>query len=79
MGICPNCGSFVDEGEPYCPYCSYTPGNDYDDSVRIDGEDYNVSDVEDILRRYGYNLYDLEHDLIDDGDFEDILYDLRYI
>jgi RNA polymerase subunit RPABC4/transcription elongation factor Spt4 len=81
MGICPRCGSFVDEGEPYCPYCSYMPGNDSDDEAEmivIDGNEYRRSDVEDVLRDYAYDFYDLDNDLIDEEDWEDILEDLRF-
>lgn len=32
MAICPRCGSWVDEGESYCPSCGYDGSDDeYDD------------------------------------------------
>lgn len=83
MGICPRCGSFVDEGEPYCPYCSYIGGsgsnNNNDNVITIDGDDYYKDEVEDALYDAGYDLYDLEHDLIDDEDLEEILDNLDEI
>ena len=78
MGICPRCGSWVDEGEPYCPECCYMGESDEEDVITIDGRDYDVDDVERVLRDYGYTLNDLENDLIDDEDMEDILDDLDY-
>lgn len=27
--ICPNCGTFIDPGEPWCPYCLWKP-SEYD-------------------------------------------------
>ncbi len=27
--ICPKCGTFIDAGEPCCPYCLYDPNRDY--------------------------------------------------
>lgn len=73
MGICPRCGSWVDEGEPYCPECCYMGG---DDTVTIDGREYDADDVERVLRDYGYNLNDLEWGRIGDEDMERILDDL---
>lgn len=29
--ICPDCGSFIDEGEMYCPHCGYRPYYYYND------------------------------------------------
>lgn len=29
--ICPRCGSWIDEGEPYCPDCGYDGSDDDDD------------------------------------------------
>lgn len=29
--ICPRCGSWIDEGEPYCPNCGYDGSDDEDD------------------------------------------------
>ncbi|WP_405295614.1 hypothetical protein [Methanobrevibacter sp.] len=77
MGICPQCGSFVDEGEPYCPYCSYYPSStseDDDNSIEIGGKSYDRDEVEDALRENGYDLDDLKRDLIDEDELEDILY-----
>jgi hypothetical protein len=70
MGICPRCGAWVDEGEPYCPECCYMGE---DDTVTIDGRDYDASDVERVLRDYCYNLEDLEYGRIDDEDMEEII------
>ena len=77
MGICPRCGSWVDEGEPYCPECCYM-GEDDSDVVTIDGRDYDIVNVERVLNNYGYSLYDLENDLIDDEDLEEIIDKLNY-
>ena len=74
MGICPRCGSWVDEGEPYCPECCYM-GED-DETVTIDGRDYNAAEVERVLENYCYTLEDLEYDRIDDEDLENIIDDL---
>lgn len=76
MGICPQCGSFVDEGEPYCPYCSYYPSStdsDEDNLIEIDGREYDRDKVEDALRDNGYDLDDLENGLIDEDELEEIL------
>ena len=84
MGICPACGSFINPGEPYCPDCGYIDGSDDDisydsDTITIDGDEYDLSDVEDVLRVYGYELRDLEDGLIDGDDMELILDDLERI
>lgn len=81
MGICPVCGTFIDPGEPYCPDCGYIVGSDCDDmdTITIDSSEYYVDDVEEVLRRYGYDLDDLRLDLIDDDDLEDILDELNPI
>lgn len=76
MCICPRCGSFIDAGEPYCPDCGYMGSdevNQYEDTIKIDGEEYSKDEVEEILRGYGYDLRDLEDDLIDEEDLEDIM------
>ena len=78
MGICPRCGSWVDEGEPYCPECCYMGGDedDGDDIVSIDGRDYDVAEVRRVLENYCYTLEDLEYGRIDDEDLENIIDDL---
>ena len=78
MGICPRCGSWVDEGEPYCPECCYMGEDEEygDDTVTIDGRDYNAAEVERVLENYCYTLEDLEYDRIDDEDLENIIDDL---
>lgn len=77
MGICPRCGSWVDEGEPYCPECCYMgEGEDDDNTISIDGRDFDVSDVERVLEDYCYTLEDLEYGRIDDEDMEEILEEL---
>ena len=78
MGICPRCGSWVDEGEPYCPECCYMGEDeeDSDDTVTIDGRDYDLSNVERVLENYCYTLEDLEYGRIDDEDLENIIDDL---
>lgn len=71
MGICPRCGSWVDEGEPYCPECCYM--GDDDDTVTIDGRDYDAGVVESVLGDFCYTLEDLEYGRIDEEDMEEIL------
>lgn len=81
MGICPQCGSFVDEGDPYCPDCSYIFGDfecDDEEMIKIGSDEYSRVDVEDVLSDYGYDLCDLEDGEIDEEDFEDIVEDLRF-
>lgn len=73
MGICPRCGSWVDEGEPYCPECGYMGG---DETVTIRGREYDADDVVMVLRDYGYDLNDLEWGRIGDVDMQRILDDL---
>lgn len=80
MGICPVCGDFIDPGEVFCPHCGYggTGGSTgRDETVEIDGEEYDKDRVEEVLRSYGYDLRDLEFDLIEDDDLEDILDELE--
>lgn len=82
MGICPQCGSFVDEGEPYCPYCSYMGSSSVNDDV--DSEDiesllrqrgYDLDDLEDALMEYDYDLADFEMDMVPEHVLKDILWD----
>ena len=53
MGICPRCGSWVDEGEPYCSDCSYVFGSsdsqDNADMIEMNGFEYDIGDVEEAL------------------------------
>ena len=84
MGICPAYGSFIDAGEPYCPDCGYIDGSDGDTSydsktITMDGEEYDLSDVEDVLNVYGNDLGDLKDGLIDGDDMEIILEGLERI
>ena len=78
MGICPRCGSWVDEGEPYCPECCYMGEDDGEDdeTVTIDGRDYDADEVKRVLENYCYTLDDLEYGRIDDEDLENIIDDL---
>jgi hypothetical protein len=48
-----------------------------DDTVTINGQEYDADDVERVLRDYGYDMWDLEHDLIDEEELERILDDLN--
>ena len=67
MGICPRCGSWVDEGEPYCPECCYG-GSDRTDKVNpvhdSDRIDVNGSD------------YDKGDGFVDEDELEEILEDM---
>lgn len=72
MGICPRCGSWVDEGEPYCPECGYD-GNDDSDVIEVNGTDYDVNDVEDALNQMGHDLDDLKCGFVDEYKLEEIL------
>ena len=71
MGICPNCGSWVDEGEPYCPECGYD-GSD-SDVITVNGTDYWRYEVEDALLEMGYVLNDLELGLVNLDELEELL------
>ena len=77
MGICPRCGSWVDEGEPYCSDCSYVFGSsdstDNADMIEINGFEYDIGDVEEALFQMGYDLDDLREGLVDEDELEDIL------
>lgn len=77
MGICPRCGSWIDEGEPYCPECCYDGSGSNSpfgsDVVEINGTEYDMSDVEDALDELGYDLDDLEEGLVDEDELEEIL------
>lgn len=81
MGICPRCGSWVDEGEPYCSECSYVFESSKSESsassnaVTVNGCDYDLSDVEDALDEMGYDLDDLERGIVDEDELEEILND----
>ncbi|WP_298500805.1 hypothetical protein [uncultured Methanobrevibacter sp.] len=72
MGICPRCGSFVDEGEPYCSDCSYVFSSSQDDL------DHDRDRLEEVLGDWGYDMYDFENDLIDPDDLEEILDEIRF-
>lgn len=50
--------------------------DDGDDTVTIDGRDYDLSNVERVLENYCYTLEDLEYGRIDDEDLENIIDDL---
>lgn len=63
MGICPRCGSWVDEGEPYCPECCYDGNSSRFDSpsslpdvIEINCHDYDREDVEEALDILGMIL-----------------------
>lgn len=81
MGICPVCGSFIDPGEPYCPDCGYigsekSSSSSNNDTITLDGIEYDIDELEDALRDWGYDLDDLESGLIDEDELEEILDDL---
>ena len=80
MGICPVCGTFIDPGEPYCPDCGYiesenpsSPSSSDANSITIDGVDYDIDELEEVLEEWGYDLDDLESGLIDEDELEEIL------
>ena len=80
MGICPRCGSWVDEGEPYCPECCYDGSGSssiYNNSemIEINGIEYPIEDVEDALDEMGYDMDDFESGLVDEDELEEILDD----
>ena len=47
-----------------------------DETVTIDGRDYDASEVKRVLENYCYTLEDLEYGRIDDEDLENIIDDL---
>lgn len=82
MGICQRCGSWVDEGEPYCPECCYDGSDSNARSVQtsqgrevieVNGFDYDLEDVEDALDNLGYDLDDFERGLVDEDELEEEL------
>ena len=76
MGICPRCGSWVDEGEPYCSDCSYVFGSsdsEYNDKIEINGFEYDIGDVEEALSQMGYDMDDLRDGLVDEYELEEML------
>lgn len=84
MGICPRCGSWVDEGEPYCPDCCYdssaTTGKTRinihgENVIEVNGTEYDAEDVEDALSEMGCDLSDLEDGNVDEDELEMILED----
>ena len=80
MGICPRCGSWVDEGEPYCPECGYDGSEDSiyssgSDLITVNGTDYYIDDVVEALEEMGYNLDDLERGFVDEEELEEFLQD----
>ena len=85
MGICPRCGSWVDEGEPYCPECGYDGSEEsgsarsiFDDceEIRVNGWRYDRSDVEDALEQMGYDWDDFESGYVDEDELERVLEDM---
>ena len=84
MGICPRCGSWVDEGEPYCPECCYGGSGSGLESaqaagrevIEINGFDYDREDVEEALDILGYDLDDFECGLVDEDELEEVLENL---
>lgn len=86
MGICPRCGSWVDEGEPYCPDCCYDGSESGSTSktrvnihgekvIEVNGTEYDAGDVEEALSEMGYDLSNLEDGSVDEDELEDILED----
>lgn len=84
MGICPRCGSWVDEGEPYCPECCHGGGSGYhsvrlrhtgDNLMEVNGSLYDIDDVEDALEELGYDMDDFESGLVDEDELEELLDD----
>lgn len=79
MGICPRCGSWVDEGEPYCPECCYGGSGSIEDfgndssSITVNGVEYDIDDVEDALDEMGYDLDDLKSGFVDEDELEERL------
>ena len=77
MGICPRCGSWVDEGEPYCPECCYGGSdgheNTEDDVIYVNGYSYDADDVEDALKELGYDMDDFKSGLVDEDELEELL------
>ena len=79
MGICPRCGSWVDEGEPYCPECCYGGNkrseveNTRDGFINVNGYLYDADDVEDALEELGYDLDDFESGSVDEDELEELL------
>ena len=61
MGICPVCGSYIDPGEPYCSDCGYIVSEESSspsrtgnaNSITIDGYDYDIDELEDVLDDWG--------------------------
>ena len=83
MGICPRCGSWVDECEPYCSDCSYVFGSSSSSGIsadsnviEINGFEYDIDDVEEALSRLGCDFEDLELGLVDEDELEMVLDDL---
>ncbi len=79
MGICPRCGSWVDEGEPYCPECCYDGSGETDDvnsdsdMITVNGYDYKKRDVEYALDELRYDFDDLKSGFVDEDELEEIL------
>jgi uncharacterized protein CbrC (UPF0167 family) len=83
MGICPRCGSWVDEGEPYCPECMYDgsesgadPTGFSDDMINVNGSCYRRYLVEEALEEMGYDMYDFNEGMVDEEELEEILEDI---
>jgi uncharacterized protein YpuA (DUF1002 family) len=85
MGICPRCGSWVDEGEPYCPECLYDSSSTRSETISfgirfeeisVNGHDYRRDDVEEALDILGYDMDDFDRGLVDEDELEEVLQDL---
>jgi hypothetical protein len=83
MGICPRCGSWVDEGEPYCPECMYDGSESRADQVgvssdfiNINGTEYRRFLVEEALEEMGYDIDDFIDGCVDEEELEEILDDI---
>ena len=81
MGLCPMCGCYIDPGEPCCPDCGFVSLSSQslmnETGEEIDISEFDEDELEEALKERGYDLYDLEHGLIDEDELEEILDDLR--
>lgn len=78
MGICPICGSYIDSGEPYCPDCGFVgvSSNAEENREELDFSIFDEDDLIEVLEEHGYDLDDLERDLIPDWEVKEIYEEL---